>query len=201
MSLWSLSLLDFRERAASVAPTPGGGSVAAVCGALGASLVAMALQISLRGGQNTDSEQMLNSLTHLQLLIGRIGDHADTDVAVFEQYMRAIALPTHTESQVHTRQEAVQAAGILAAEAPLDAARDMLSALEIALQATYSVKKRVLSDVLGGAELLRGGIAASLRTVDINLSQMQDAHRRDSFKKERETLASAVEEIMQEISQ
>src|SRR5260370_1224359 len=58
---------------------------------------------------------------------------------------------------------------LAAAEAPLEAAGDMLRALSIAEKSTRLAKRELASDVLGGADLLAGSIAAALRNVDINL--------------------------------
>jgi methenyltetrahydrofolate cyclohydrolase len=186
MTLWNATLADFRERVASFSPTPGGGAVASVCATFGLGLVVMALEITHRkAGDGAVAE----TLGKARDLLAKLAAHADRDVAVFQRYMEALALPRSTEAEKNARRTALAERALAAAQAPIDAAEDMLRALSVAETATRLAKKEVASDVLGGADLLVGSIAAALRNVDINLAALASDELRDSVRTAREEIA------------
>jgi len=186
MTLWNKTLAEFREQVASHAPTPGGGSVACVCAVFGVGLLAMSLEITRRASGDAALDGILAEARELSL---RLAGHADRDVAVFQAYMAAVALPRASDEDKRVRKAALGVAALGAAEAPLAAAGDMLAALELAERAAQVVKPNVASDVLGGADLLSGSIAAVLRNVDVNLPSIADQDERDRVQKAREDLA------------
>lgn len=197
MTLWDLSLKDFRSELGSSAPTPGGGSTAAVCGSFGLGLVVMALEISrpraAPGAEGGNVEASAGEgpdalLERARTLEQRIETHADRDVRVFEEYMRALKLPRATDEEREARAQAMAVAARVAAEAPIAAGRDLLAALELGLQACPLVKRSVASDVLGGADLLLGALSALLRNVDINLSALSDQSVREALRSDRHGL-------------
>ena len=166
MSLWSLTLEDFQRELASRAPTPGGGSAACVCGAFGLGLVSMALEISAPAPAASTSPTgrgLGEVLEDVRALGGELQAHADRDVMAFNQYMRARKLPRTSPSDRAAREHALAEAALAAARAPLEAARNLVRALELGLEAAPLVKATLASDVLGGADSARwcgrGGVA------------------------------------------
>jgi len=200
MSLWDHRLGDVLADTASSRPTPGGGSVAAVCGALGAGLVAMALEIS-RGKATPEAgariDQVLDATK--QLLVA-LRDHADRDVAVFEGYLQALALPRTTEEDQATRQAARSAAAVAATEAPLACAADLVAVLALAEAAGAVARSQVLSDVAAGADLLIGALHAVLRNVDINLPSIAADELRDRLGRRRAEVARQGEEVYHRVA-
>jgi formiminotetrahydrofolate cyclodeaminase len=184
-TLWGASLGAFRDETASAKPTPGGGSVACVAGALGASLLVMAAEIT---GKSSPAAELDAWLRETRALIASLTEHADRDVAVFEGYMRALGLPNATEEDRASRKEALRAAALEATAAPLAAAIDMARALELGVGLAKLVKKSVLSDVLAGADLLDGSIRASLRNVDVNLGALGDHPAREAAARQRDAV-------------
>lgn len=175
-SLWDLSASELLTQTASAAPTPGGGSVAAVAGALGAGLVSMALEITQK---RADAAAEVGEALHRgQTLVAALRADADADVQVFGQYMAALALPRQTESDKSARKQAIQTAVLAATHAPLAAAGRMLDAIDWAMDARALVHPTVQSDVLAGLDLLIGATHAALRNVDINLPSLTDSHVR-----------------------
>ncbi|WP_216324479.1 cyclodeaminase/cyclohydrolase family protein [Deinococcus aestuarii] len=177
-SLWDLPARQVLQETASPAPTPGGGSVAALSGAFGAALVAMALEISL-GKQPDEAEErairdLLASLTRHR---ERLQALADEDMAAFGGYMAALALPKGTEEERRQRKDALREATRAATAAPLEIARVVMVALDLATRAAELVHKEVVSDVGAGAALLRGALQASLLTVDINVPGWPEGER------------------------
>ena len=168
-SLWNLSAADLLARSASAAPTPGGGSVAALSGAFGLALVCMSLAVTRRGKQAEQAAELETLSAEADTLLQRLKAHPDADVQAFQRYLAAQALPRQDEAQVQARRAALQAAAQVATAAPLSAARDLLSALELAERAAAAVSRRIVSDVGAGAALLAGALHATLLMVDINV--------------------------------
>lgn len=197
MTLWDATLAEFREQVGSSAPTPGGGSVACVCAAFGVGLLVMSLEITRRAAGDAALDGMLAEGRELSR---RLVAHADRDVAVFQAYMAALGLPRASEDEKRARKAALSAAALAAAEAPLAAAGDMLAALELAENAALVVKPNIASDVLGGADLLGGSIAAVLRNVDVNVGSIADEGQRDRVRRAREALAHRAGESLERVA-
>ncbi|MEO0324937.1 MAG: cyclodeaminase/cyclohydrolase family protein, partial [Myxococcota bacterium] len=159
---------------ASAAPTPGGGSVAALAGAFGAGLVAMAVDVTeaRRKDGALDAEREA-----LAALIAGLRAAADEDREVFEAFMEALRLPKATGEERRRREAAKVQAARRATEAPLAAAARMRDALALAETLRARVRKSVVSDVDAGADLLRGAVHAALRNVDINLPALPEGER------------------------
>ena len=190
-SLWNLTAGELLTRAASGDPTPGGGSVAAIAGALGLGLVCMALEVSARRRDAAPevSELLRQATRHLE----RLKVHPDADVNAFEGYMAALALPKADDAQKAQRKEAIQAASLTATEAPLSAARDLLTALELAEQAADLSHRSIVSDVGAGTYLLEAALQATLLNVDINLGSLPEEARAEALD-ERQRLAAQAQE-------
>ncbi|WP_407569419.1 cyclodeaminase/cyclohydrolase family protein [Deinococcus altitudinis] len=175
MSLLDLTVAELLAGTASGDPTPGGGSVAAVSGALGLGLVCMALEVSARRPDApTDTGALLREATPL---LERLKAHPDADVAAFEGYMAALALPKEGDVQKAARKQALGAAALSATLAPLAAARDLLTALELAERAARLAHRSIVSDVGAGTYLLGAALQATLLNVDINLGSLPEEAR------------------------
>ena len=193
-SLWQLTLGGFRDAAASDAPTPGGGSVAMVSAAMGLSLVLMALRISAKPkpSQPPDGSETARFLPLIESgdqLLAALSDHADADVAVFEDFMAALRMAKETEEDKTRRRGALDAARIAATEVPLNAAQTALEALQLSHQAAHLCQPGILSDVAAGAALLRGALDAVLYNVDVNIKGIKDTVLADDYARSRRHLA------------
>ena len=186
MTLWNLTATELLARTASADPTPGGGSVAAISGALGLGLVSMALEITT--GRHDAAPEVTVLLDRTRTLLQTLKLHPDADVAAFGGYMDALALPKADEPQKSARKQAIQAAALAATAAPLAAARDFLAALELARLATPLAHRGVVSDVGAGAHLLGAALQATLLNVDINLGSLP-AGQQERARNERRALA------------
>lgn len=177
--LWQLTLSDFRARTASSDPTPGGGSVAAVTGALGCSLLQMAAQVTLARKDLTDElrDQLTNTEREISEYADQLAALVAADVAAFESLMQAYRLPRDSEEALAHRRAEIASRSSRAAEVPL-------RMVEIAGQAAASagpleglVTAHIRSDVLAGADLLRGAMGAARHTVEINLPSLGEAEQ------------------------
>jgi formiminotetrahydrofolate cyclodeaminase len=170
-SLWDLSLRAALAETASPSPTPGGGSVAPLTGAFGLGLVLMALEVTQAKKPGTE---LTCALETGRALLAELALQPDRDVAVFQAYMQAVALPRQSAAEQATRDAARQRAATNAADVPLTAADVCLRALAFAESVAGFVQKNVLCDLIAGADLLFGALRAVLRTLDVNLPALKD---------------------------
>jgi methenyltetrahydrofolate cyclohydrolase len=191
-SVWSWTLADFRDRTAFPSPTPSGGSVAPVCAALGLGLVLMCLEITRKGADAEVAAALDPLLSTGRDLLAHLSAHADSDIAAYQEHLRARSLPKGTDEEKAVRHEQMQKTLAAATEAPLAAGRDIAAALGLAGQAAKLCKPQILSDLAAGADLLSGSLAAVLRSVDGNLPGLSDPALQERFHNERAALAASV---------
>lgn len=190
-SLWQIGLAEFRDRTASDAPTPGGGSAAMVSATIGLGLVIMALRVSAR---RADRPETLAPLINKgDRLLNELSEHADADIAVFEAYMEALKLPRANEAEKDVRRQRLAEAAVAATEVPLNAAQSTLEALDLARQAMDIAHKSIVSDAGAGGAVLHGALTAVLYNVDINLGSIRDERDRESYRISREHLQRAAD--------
>lgn len=158
-----MSLEELLRRTASSDPTPGGGSVAAIAGALGVGLIQMAIHIT--------ADPALDAFgTRLDDLRERIVPAADGDVADFTALMAAYQLPRADDVQRDRRRQAVAAATVAATVRPLELVEAFADAVQLSREIEPQIKPTVVSDVQAGRDLILGAAWAALRTADINLA-------------------------------
>lgn len=177
-SLWDQTLRAALADTASAKATPGGGSIAPITGAFGLGLVLMALEVTRK---KAATPALDNAIERGRTLLGTLSEHADRDVAVFDAYMQALALPKQTEAEQALRASAREGAVSNAAHTPLTAAEVTVRALEYAESVASLVQQNVWSDLVAGADLLAGSLKAVLRTVAINLPSLKDLTLREQL--------------------
>ena len=165
MSLWDESASALLSATASVEPTPGGGSIAAISGALGTGLVQMAIAI-------TGDDALQEQAERLCVLRDDIAAAADGDVHDFGALMAAYRLPRGDDAEREARSRAVEAATIAAAERPLALVESLRDVLTLARGLEDLVKPGIRSDVLAGEDLVTGAARAAVRTADINIDAL-----------------------------
>ncbi len=196
-SLWHNSLEGFRARLASAEPAPGGGSAAAVSAALGVGLLIMAAEIS-RKKKGTDPA-ITEALPELQSLLETLSYHADRDIAAYEAYVAARKMPKDTQTEMAERDKALVEALQAATEAPKESAEAALSALRLAKQFALIIPVHILSDVLAGAELISGGLVASLAMLQTNIRIMKDADDKARYKETKQAIEKETFDLLAEI--
>lgn len=168
------TLRDFTDTLASRTPTPGGGSVAALCGALGTGLAAMVNQLTTgkKGYEATWAAQDEAAVAAQALREAFLAD-IDADTAAFDGIMAAFALPKGSQVEKIARRDAIQAATRLAIEVPLRVLERTVAALdpvEVALTGNHNAR----SDAGVAALTLRACAEAAFYNVRINLSGFRD---------------------------
>ena len=191
MKLTSMSVSELLAAFRSAEPTPGGGSAAALAGAVGASLLAMVTGLP-KPSATTDQDLATlqaagEACTGLALQLESL---IDRDSAAYDGVVAAFRLPKASDSDKAARTAAVQAALQAATETPLEVMRRCAEALLLVTDIAEKGNPNASSDV----EVARGMLAAGLRgahvNVAINLGSIKDPGYVDRVRGEAETLAA-----------
>ena len=168
--LFELPVREFLDRTASDSPTPGGGSVAAVTGALAGALVAMVARLTAgKKGYEQAWEQAGEAVRHADRLAAELQAAALEDVRSFEAYMAALRLPKGSAEERGTRRGALAAATRRATAAPLAIAAACAEVLTLAQGLAPVANRHAVSDIGAAAHLAAAAAGAALLTVDVNL--------------------------------
>ncbi|WP_295645997.1 methenyltetrahydrofolate cyclohydrolase [uncultured Methylibium sp.] len=166
---------QFLDELASGNATPGGGSAAAVMGAMGAALVSMVanLTIGKKGYEAVDGE-MRQLLAESEALRTRLAGMVAEDIAAFDSLMAGYKLPKDTDEQKAARSTAIQAGLKAATEAPLSCARAAASGVRLAARAVEHGNLNVISDVGVGVLASWAALRSAALNVNINAPQIKD---------------------------
>jgi glutamate formiminotransferase/formiminotetrahydrofolate cyclodeaminase len=166
---------DFVDAVAAPSATPGGGSVAALAGALAAALAVMVGGLTVGKKQYADVETEIQAMmAHGDVLQTRLTTAITDDSQAFKQVMAAYRLPRETEEETTARDEAIEAATRRAALVPLGVARDALAALRLTVQAATVGNLNAITDAGSAALMARAAIGAATLNVQINAQKLVD---------------------------
>lgn len=189
------SISAFLDALGSSDPTPGGGTAAAVSGAIGVSLLMMVAGLPRTRG-NTDAERVQLGETRAALvgLRDRLLRLADTDTEAYNAVTAAYRLPKSTDEEKAVRKQAIERAMQGATDAPLDTLRAVAEAMGRAKVVGEFGNPSAASDVRVALELLEAAGAGAAANVEINLTALQD----DAFCK---AAASAMIELSNQLTE
>lgn len=173
------SIRDYVAVASTDAPTPGGGSVAAVVGALGAALGQMVYHLSIhkKSYQAHDEATKAAVECDFQALEALQEDFIrliDEDVAAFNTFMEALRLPKATDEERKIRQDAMEQASIVATKAPLETAIKAFETLERIEELARYGHKNCISDAGVSAYCAFAALQSAVMNVRINLGGISD---------------------------
>ena len=174
-ALVEMKLTDFIDEVSRESPAPGGGSIAALAGALGASLSSMVsnLTANKRGTENIDGS--LNDATEKAQKIKNILVKAiDEDTNAFNAYMNARRLPQKTDKEKAARESAMLEGLKEAVAVPFKTAQQSYKAIEIAEIVVELGNPNSITDVGVGAQIAYTGVLGGIYNVLINLKDIKD---------------------------
>lgn len=170
-----MTLEQFHDELASASPAPGGGSAAAMAGALGAALVAMVARLTIgRKNYQEVNAEFENLLPRADALRAELLQLMVHDADAYRRVMDAYQLPKDTDAAKTARADAIQSALQHAANVPLRVAQACAEILEMAQRAAARGNKNAASDAGAGALMAEAGLRAALLNVEINLGLIQD---------------------------
>lgn len=165
----------FLDELASNSPAPGGGSVAALSGAVGAALSSMVSNLTKgKQGYETVQDDITELLEKSENLRKELTDLIDKDTEAFNKVMSALKMPKETDEQKEKRKNALQIAFKHAAEVPLETAQKCAQVIEIACVIAQKGNKNSISDAAVSAVMSRAGVQAAILNVRINLGSIKD---------------------------
>jgi formiminotetrahydrofolate cyclodeaminase len=163
-------LSGFLGELASDSPTPGGGSVAALCGALGASLNSMVANLTIGKKKYADVEEdMKKTLAATETLRLELAQMIEEDAAAFDKVMVALKMPKETDEQKASRTAALQRALVDAATVPLAVMEMCVGVIRLAGPVAAHGNVNAVSDAGVAALVGRAGVHAAGLNVLINL--------------------------------
>jgi len=175
MELKKMEVTAFADLLASDAPAPGGGSTAALEGALGAALTAMVCGLTVGKAKYAASQELVESVREkCAALQVRFLDVMDRDTEAFNAVAAAFALPKGTEEEKAARSKAIQAALRGCIDTPMEMMELAAETLELTESLLGRFNDSAASDLGVAALSLRSAIQGAWLNVRINISSIKD---------------------------
>jgi formiminotetrahydrofolate cyclodeaminase len=173
--LTDLTVAEFLTKLASGDPTPGGGAVAALAGALGAALVSMVCNLTVGRERYaaTDAETRA-ILANATALLESLQAGVQRDASAYDTLMAAFRLPRGDDQEKAARTEAIQTATVGATIVPLELAEASAQVIDLAEQAIGKTNPNAASDLAVAALLGAAAVESAAANVEINLKTLKD---------------------------
>lgn len=196
--LVNLSLKAFSNETASESPAPGGGSVAAYVGALGASLATMVANLSShKRGWDERWEEFSDWAEKGQVLKEQLLFMVDEDTRAFNGIIDAVRLPKQTDAEKAARTQAIELATQYAAQTPFRVMQLALQSMEVIKAMAQEGNPNSVSDAGVGAACALAAVKGACLNVLTNAKDLQDR----SFANEKTTAALQMLQLAQEQEQ
>ena len=193
MKLTERRVDDLLQAFRSPDPTPGGGSAAALAGAIGASLLAMVAGLpKSRAATEEDVERLQAAGRRCAAIAGDLTTLVDRDSEAYDLVVGAYKQPKGTDEEKAARSAAIQQAMRAAIAAPLDVMRACAAAAEQGVVVAALGNPSASSDVRVGFELLGAGLRGAKLNVEINLGSVKDAAYVETVRREVEEFERAI---------
>lgn len=183
-ALVEMKLNDFVDEVSRESPAPGGGSIAALAGALGASLSSMVsnLTANKRGSEKVDDilNDAADKCQDIKLALVKA---VDEDTNAFNAYMDARRLPNKTAEEKQAREDAMQEGLKQAVRVPLNTAQLSFEAVKIAMAVAENGNPNSITDVGVGAQSAYTGVLGGIYNVLINLKDIKDENFNSHMRK------------------
>lgn len=195
------TLHEYLAAVSSGAPAPGGGSVAALVGALAAGLGSMVANLTL--ARKKRPEDIPLELTQAVSLLGdatrRLVDLSAQDEQAYRKYILVTQLPKGTEAERSTRRAAQQEALLVAADVPLAVAELARSILLTLTPVARLGTRHTLADCSVGAWLATAAAHSALINVRVNASMMDDPTRSSDYRGRADRIEQSLDALRQEV--
>ncbi|WP_442498842.1 methenyltetrahydrofolate cyclohydrolase [Methylobacter sp. sgz302048] len=196
------SVQTFLDELASKAPTPGGGSAAAVMGAQSAALTSMVCNLTIGKPKYAEVEaEMQALLLKSEALREKLITMIKADVDVFDRLMATYGLPKETEEEKAARSAAIQSVLKEATEVPLACARACREAIELSRIAAEKGNLGVISDAGVAAMAGYGALKSAALNVCINAGSLKDRDFAEAKLAELEQIMKGADVAAEEIYQ
>ena len=192
---------DFIDEVSRDSAAPGGGSVAALSGALGAALSTMVANLSItKSGFEKQQITLANISQKGQNIKDRLIQAIDDDTSAFDKVIKAMRMPKDTEEEKDIRDIEMQRGYQIATLVPLETVKDFKKALEICYDISKIMDEGMASDVGSGACMANAGAISAAYNVKINIKSINDNKFCEKMNKELNNLLSECNILVDKIS-
>lgn len=182
----------FAYETASESPAPGGGSISAYMGALGAALGTMVANLSShKPGWDARWKEFSDWADKGQALLGKLLALVDEDTAAFNRIMAALGMPKGSDEEKKARAEALEAATLYATEVPLKTMKTALDVFPLVRAMASEGNPNSVSDAGVGALAARSAVLGAQLNVRINAAGLADRAAAERLCAEAAEIASA----------
>lgn len=193
--LTDMTLTAFADETASESPAPGGGSIAAYMGALGAALGAMVANLSAhKAGWDDRWEEFSDAAVKGRGILDRLIALVDEDTEAFNRIMAVFAMPKSSPEEKAARSAALQEATLYATQVPLRTMKTSFEAFDLLDQMAANGNPASISDVGVGAFAARSAVLGAHLNVKINAAGLKDREKADAILAEAAKIAADAEE-------
>jgi glutamate formiminotransferase/formiminotetrahydrofolate cyclodeaminase len=201
-TLAKMNLREFCNETLSDSPAPGGGSVAALMGALGVSLGGMVANLSAgKRGWDEKVEYFSKWAVKAQQLKDELLSLVDEDTTAFNKVMDAFGLPRQSAEEKAARTAAIEQATKYAAEVPLRVMETASKSYDLLAEMAKKGNPASLSDVGVGALATRACIEGAALNVRINLKQLKEEKFKAALLKKIEQISADSETLFKNVNQ
>lgn len=173
--LADLTVKDFLDKVSGNDPVPGGGSIAALNGALASALATMVAQLTIGKKGYEMSEEVMR---HAQILTARLQKEfiglVDKDSEAYNAVFACFKLPKATDEEKAARSVAIQEATKQAALVPMEVARKALDMMSVIADVARLGNRNAVTDACVAMMSARSAVLGALLNVRINLSSLKD---------------------------
>lgn len=188
--LVGMTLEEFADETASESPAPGGGSIAAYMGALGAALGTMVANLSAhKAGWDERWEEFSDYAERGCDILDRLIGLVDEDTAAFNRIMGVFAMPKSTDEEKAARAKALQEATLYATEVPLRTMKTAAEAFDLLEAMAREGNPASVSDAGVGALAARSAVLGAQLNVRINAAGLTDRSMAEALCEEAEEIA------------
>jgi len=170
-----LNVAEFVDEVSRDTPAPGGGSIAALAGALGSALASMVVNLSIgKGEYDSRYEELCHLAEKAQDIKDELVRAIDADTEAFNEVLAGIRMAKDTPEQIATRTLVIRAGYKTAAEVPLRTAELCREVLDLCQRSADIGNEAVMSDAGVGALMAYAGVQGAIHNVRINLPHTKD---------------------------
>lgn len=198
--LTALTVKGFADETLRESPAPGGGSVAAYMGALGAALGTMVANLSAhKPGWDDRWEEFSRWADKGVKLEAELLHLVDEDTEAFNRIMTAFGMPKNTDEDKRLRSEAIQKATLFAAQVPLETMKASFKAFEICKAMAETGNPNSVSDAGVGALAARAAVLGAGLNVKINASSLKNKAQAEALINEANNLMAEADKAEREV--
>lgn len=187
---------DFLTFLSSGLPTPGGGTVSALAGALGSALFQMVCSITLKKSDIEDLRILRERAKNWEMELTEL---MDLDSEAFDQVISAFSLPRNTDEEKEIRSAKIQEAFRKASEVPLRTAKLCSLILNELRNVKEKINPNVMSDWKVASVVVLSGMLGGISNVEINLPSIKDEEFKAKMMNEMKNLKYEIKERIDDI--